>query len=102
MLVSRTLALVASNIKPGVTGQYLDKLAEEFIRDQDAVPGFKGYNGFPFTLCMSPNEQVVHGFPGKQVLMEGDIVSIDCGVFKNGFYAGADVFRYFRKCFTNK
>jgi methionyl aminopeptidase len=86
LLVGKTLAEVAKRIRPGIETIVLDKLAEEFIRDHGAVPGFKGYNGFPFSLCISINEQVVHGFPGKRILLEGDIVSIDCGVLKNGFY----------------
>ena len=86
LLVGKTLAEVAGHIVPGVLTSKLDKIAEEFIRDHDAEPGFKGYNGFPFTLCISVNEQVVHGFPGNDRLKEGDIVSIDCGVKKNGFY----------------
>ncbi len=77
---------VAKFVRPGIETINLDKLAETFIRDHGAEPGFKGYNGFPFTLCISVNEQVVHGFPGRRLLMEGDIVSIDCGVLKNGFY----------------
>lgn len=86
LLVGKTLAQVARRIEPGVRTIDLDKLAEEFIRDNGALPGFKGYNGFPFTLCISVNEQVVHGFPGSDPLQEGDIVSIDCGVLMNGFY----------------
>lgn len=86
LLVGKTLAEVAKRIRPGIETIVLDKLAEEFIMDHGAVPGFKGYNGFPFSLCISINEQVVHGFPGKRVLIEGDIVSIDCGVLKNEFY----------------
>jgi len=86
LLVGKTLAEVAKRLAPGVETIVLDKLAEEFIRDHGAEPGFKGYNGFPFTLCISINEQVVHGFPGHRPLLEGDIVSIDCGVLKNGFY----------------
>jgi methionyl aminopeptidase len=86
LLVAKTLAEVASRIRPGVTTLELDKVAESFIRDHGAVPGFKGYHGFPFTLCISPNEVVVHGFPSGTVLKNGDIVSIDCGVLKNGFY----------------
>jgi methionyl aminopeptidase len=86
LLVGKTLAEVAKRIRPGIETIVLDKLAEEFIRDHGAKPGFKGYNGFPFTLCISINEQVVHGFPGKRTLIEGDIVSIDCGVLKNEFY----------------
>ncbi len=86
LLVGKTLAEVAKAIGPGVTTASLDKLAEDFIRSQDAKPAFKGYNGFPYTLCISPNDQVVHGFPGKYELKEGDIVSVDCGVIKNGFF----------------
>jgi methionyl aminopeptidase len=86
LLVGKTLAQVARRIEPGVRTIDLDKLAEEFIRDNGALPGFKGYNGFPFTLCISVNEQVVHGFPGDDTLQDGDIVSIDCGVLMNGFY----------------
>jgi methionyl aminopeptidase len=85
-LVSKTLAMLASEIKPGVTTLYLDNLAEIFIRDHQAVPGFLGLYDFPNTLCMSVNEQVVHGIPNKKPLVEGDIVSIDCGVLQNGFY----------------
>lgn len=86
LLVGKTLAEVARHIAPGVQTGKLDKIAEEYIRDHGGVPGFKGYNGFPFTLCISVNEQVVHGFPGNDRLDEGDIVSIDCGVKMNGFY----------------
>jgi len=86
MLVSRTLAEIASLIKPGVTTLYLDTIAETFIRDNGGIPGFKGYGGFPSTLCTSVNEEVVHGFPSDYVLKEGDIVSVDCGVILNGWY----------------
>jgi len=86
LLVSKTLGMVASEIKPGVTTLYLDKLAEEFIRDHDAIPGFLGLYDFPNTLCMSPNAQVVHGIPTDKPLENGDIISVDCGVLKNGFY----------------
>lgn len=86
LLVGRTLGEVARIIGPGVKTSELDRRAEEFIRDHKAVPAFKGYNGFPFTLCVSPNEQVVHGFPGERVLKEGDIVSVDCGVLMNDYY----------------
>lgn len=85
-LVSKTLGLIAENIKPGITTLQLDKLAEEFIRDNGGVPGFLGLYDFPNTLCMSPNEQVVHGFPNNDELKEGDIISVDCGVLMNGFY----------------
>ncbi len=86
LLVSKTLAEVASFIKPGVTTLYLDKIAEDFIRGNGGIPGFKGYGGFPATLCTSVNEEVVHGIPSSYVLREGDIVSVDCGVILNGWY----------------
>lgn len=86
LVVSRTLGMLASEVKPGVTTLYLDKLAEEYIRSQDAIPGFLGLYDFPNTLCMSPNQQVVHGIPNDTPLVEGDIISIDCGAIKNGFY----------------
>ena len=86
LIVSRTLAAVAKEIRPGVQTKTLDRIAEEFIRSQGAVPGFKGYRGFPATLCVSLNEEVVHGIPGERVLLNGDIVSIDCGCLKNGYY----------------
>ncbi len=86
LLVSKTLATVAGYIKPGITTAELDTIAEEYIRDHGAVPGFKGYSGFPATLCTSVNEAVVHGLPGKRALQDGDILSIDCGVIKEGFY----------------
>ncbi len=86
ILVSRTLAEVAKIIAPGVTTNELDKVAETFIRDHGAVPGFLGYRGFPKSLCTSVNSQVVHGIPSDYELQEGDIVSVDCGTYKNGFY----------------
>ncbi|MGB3946451.1 MAG: type I methionyl aminopeptidase [Bacteroidia bacterium] len=86
LLVGKTLAEVAKVIKPGVTTLFLDKIAEEFIRDNKAVPAFKGYHGFTGTLCVSVNSQVVHGIPGKYELKDGDIVSVDCGTVKNGFF----------------
>jgi methionyl aminopeptidase len=86
LLVAKTLGEVAKIIRPGIKTIELDKVAEEFIRDNGAVPGFKGYQGFSGTLCISPNEQVVHGIPGNRELKDGDIVSIDCGVLKNGYY----------------
>ena len=85
-LVSKTLGLLAKEIKPGITTLYLDKIAEEFIRDNDAEPGFLGMYDFPNTLCVSPKYEVVHGIPNKKPLQDGDIISIDCGVLKNGFY----------------
>jgi len=86
MLVSRTLAEVAAIIRPGVTTLYLDKIAESFIRDNGATPAFKGYGGFPNTLCTSVNDEVVHGIPSDYILKEGDIISVDCGVILNGWY----------------
>jgi len=86
LIVSKTLGMLAKEVKPGVTTLYLDKLAEEFIRDHDAEPGFLGLYDFPNTLCMSPNSQVVHGIPNDKPLQDGDIISIDCGSLKNGFY----------------
>jgi len=86
LLVSKTLAVVAEFIKPGVTTEYLDAKAEEYIRSNNGIPGFLGYNKYPKTLCTSINSQVVHGIPSKMELKEGDIVSIDCGVIMNGYY----------------
>lgn len=86
LVVSRTLGEVAKLIKPGVTPLELDKVAEEYIRSQHAVPGFLGYGGFPNSLCISVNEQVVHGIPTDKPLVEGDIISVDCGAILNGYY----------------
>ena len=86
LLVSKTLGLIAKEIKEGVTTLSLDKIAEEFIRDNNAIPGFLGLYDFPNTLCTSPNSQVVHGIPNNDPLKNGDIISIDCGVLKNNFY----------------
>lgn len=86
LLVSKTLAEIAKIIKPGISGLDLDKLAEEFINDHGAKPAFKGYGGFPNSLCISINEAVVHGIPTKNPIKETDILSIDCGTYKNGFY----------------
>ena len=86
LLVSKTLGLLANEIKEGVTTLMLDKIAEEFIRDNKAIPGFLGLYDFPNTLCTSPNSQVVHGIPNNEPLKNGDIISIDCGVLKNNFY----------------
>lgn len=85
-IVSKTLGMLASEIKPGVTTLQLDKLADEFIRDHGAKPAFLGLYDFPNSLCMSPNEQVVHGIPNDDPLEDGDIISIDCGSYKNGYY----------------
>jgi len=86
LLVGKTLAEVAKLIKPGITTSELDKIAEEYILDNNAKPGFKGLYGCPSTLLCSVNEAVVHGLPTDRPLQNGDIVSIDCGVLKNGFY----------------
>ena len=87
LLVCKALTAVAEIIRPGISGAEIDKVAEEVIRDHNAKPTFKGYNGFPATLCVSPNESVVHGIPTKdQIFQDGDIVSVDCGVFMNGFH----------------
>ena len=86
-VLGRAHAEVAKLIRPGVATIELDKVAEEFIRDHNGVPSFKGFNDFPASLCISPNDEVVHGFPGKYELKEGDILSVDCGVQLNGFHA---------------
>lgn len=86
LIVSKTLGMLAKEVKPGVSTLHLDALAETFIRDHGAEPGFLGLYDFPNTLCMSPNAQVVHGIPNNKPLEEGDIISIDCGALKNGFY----------------
>lgn len=85
-LVSKTLGMLAGEIKPGISPLHLDKLAEAYIRDHGAIPGFKGLYGFPNTLCTSLNQQVVHGIPNDAPLEEGDIISVDCGALMNGFY----------------
>ena len=86
LIVSKTLGMLATEIKPGVTTLQLDKLAEEYIRDHGALPGFKGLYGCPSTLLTSVNEQVVHGLPTNRPIEDGDIVSVDCGALKNDFY----------------
>lgn len=86
LLVGKTLAEVAKLIVPGVKTITLDKLANEFICDNHAIPAFKGYNDFPNTLCISINEQIVHGIPDETVIKDGDIVSVDCGVIIDGYY----------------
>jgi methionyl aminopeptidase len=85
-LVSLTHEMIAKNLKVGITGLELDKLAEEFIRDHNAIPSFKGFHGFPFTLCVSPNQTVVHGFSNNIPFKETDMVSIDCGVYFRGYH----------------
>ncbi|GAB6172262.1 type I methionyl aminopeptidase [Paradesulfitobacterium aromaticivorans] len=90
-IVAETLALMREAVHPGMTTQELDRLAEDYIRKQGAVPAFKGYNGFPATLCTSLNEQVVHGIPGLRKLESGDIISIDCGAVVDGYFGDAAV-----------
>jgi methionyl aminopeptidase len=86
-ILGRAHGEVAKYVKKGVKTSFLDKIAEEFIRDNGAVPSFKGYNGFPYSLCISVNEVVVHGFPSDYELKDGDIISVDCGVFHQGFHS---------------
>lgn len=86
LLVSKTLGEISKAVQPGITTNELDDLAEKFIRDHGAEPGFLGYQGYPKTLCTSVNSQVVHGIPSNTELVDGDIISIDCGVRKNGYY----------------
>ena len=85
-LVSKTLGEIAKIIQPGVTTQQINNLGDTYIRDHGAYPAFLGMYGFPKSLCISPNEEVVHGIPNDKPLQEGDIVSVDCGVYMNGFY----------------
>lgn len=87
--LAEALLLVESKVKPGITTAELDRIAEEFITKQGGKPSFKGLYGFPSALCISINEQVVHGFPSSYKLQDGDIVSIDCGVFLDGFHSDA-------------
>lgn len=93
LLVGKTLGEVEKHIRPGVKTIELDRIAEEFIRDNRAVPAFKGYCGFPGSLCISVNEQVVHGIPGNYELRDGDVVSVDCGTILNG-YVGDSAFTF--------
>lgn len=86
LLVGKTLAEVAGHIRPGITTAELDQIAEKFILDHGASPSFKGYNGYRHTLCISVNEEIVHGIPGSRVIRDGDVVSVDCGVLAGGFH----------------
>ena len=86
-IVARTLALLRDRARPGVTTGELDRAAEEFIRGQGGVPTFKGYHGFPASICASPNDMVVHGIPGDYALREGDVLSVDVGVTLRGWVA---------------
>jgi methionyl aminopeptidase len=89
LMVCDTLSEVAKIIKPGITGNFINKVAEEYIQDNNAIPSFKNYNGFPAGLCVSVNEQVVHGFPSDYEFKDGDIISVDCGVYFNEYHGDA-------------
>ncbi|MBP5498851.1 MAG: type I methionyl aminopeptidase [Muribaculaceae bacterium] len=93
-VVARTLAEVAKLVAPGVTTRKLDTVAEDYIRSQGCVPGFKGLYGYPSTLCISVNETVVHGIPGSYVLREGDIVSVDCGAVNAAGFNGDSTYTF--------
>ena len=88
-IVAETLELIRQAVKPDVTTQELDRIADEYIRERGAIPAFKGYNGFPGSICASVNEEVVHGIPGPRKLKNGDIISVDIGTLINGFYGDA-------------
>lgn len=90
-IVAETLEVMREKVRPGITTSELDKIAEDYIRRQNAIPAFKGYNGFPATLCTSVNDEVVHGIPGLRALKSGDIISIDCGAQIDGFFGDAAV-----------
>jgi len=96
-IVAQALAAVSNAVAPGITTEKLDKIAEEKILANDAIPAFKGYGGdrsrrgFPATICASVNNEVVHGVPGPRKLVEGDIISIDCGAKKNGFFGDSAI-----------
>ncbi|GIP55777.1 MULTISPECIES: type I methionyl aminopeptidase [Paenibacillus] len=85
-IVAETHRLIAQSIEPGITTGELDQIADKFIRSQNAVPSFKGYNGFPYSICASVNEELVHGFPGKRKLNEGDIITLDIGAEYRGYH----------------
>jgi methionyl aminopeptidase len=89
LIVAKTLELGGMNVKPGITTSELNKIAEEFICSQNAIPAFKGYSGFPASICASVNEEVVHGIPGSRVLNEGEIISVDVGAVVDGYYGDA-------------
>jgi len=89
MVVAQTLQELRKHIKPGITTEMLDKISEDFIRSKNGTPAFKGYRGYPASLCISINEEVVHGIPGKRELKRGDIVSLDIGVLLDGYYGDA-------------
>ena len=88
-IVGRTLAFLKDKIKPGLTTIQIDRFADDYIRDNDAIPAFKGYRGYPANICASVNNEVIHGIPSDRVLNEGDILGVDLGVYKDGFYGDA-------------
>ncbi len=90
-IVAQILASLRDSIRPGITTRELDRLAEKLTRDKEATPAFKGYNGYPATLCVSVNEEIVHGIPGPKRLREGDLVSLDMGVRYRGYYGDAAI-----------
>lgn len=89
LIVAQTHELIKSNLRVGVTTKELDKIAEDYIVSQGGVPSFKGYGGFPATLCISINNEIIHGIPSNRKILDGDVVSVDCGVVKNGFHGDA-------------
>ncbi len=91
MVVAQALALLTDSVRPGISTAELDAVAEEHIRSSGAVPSFKGYHGFPATICTSVNDEIVHGIPGDRRLVEGDVVSIDCGAIVDGWHGDAAV-----------
>src|SRR5215469_4795839 len=86
-ILGACLSEVATAVRPGITTLDLDRVADTFIRDHGAIPGFIGYNGFPNSICISVNDEVVHGIPGTRVLQDGDLVSLDCGLILDGWWA---------------
>ena len=88
-IVAETFEYLRNKIKPGITTREIELLAEAYIREQDAIPAFKGYRGFPGSICASVNEEVIHGIPSDRILLQGDIIGIDLGVYKDGFYGDA-------------
>jgi len=99
LLVSKTLGEIAKVIRPGIKTIELNKLAETFIRDNGGIPAFLNYHGFPYSLCISMNDQVVHGFPGQRELVDGDLVSVDCGVELNK-YIGDSAYTPYSLCIS--
>lgn len=88
-IVAQTLQYLGEKVKPGITTREIERLADDYIRANDAVPAFKGYRGYPASICTSVNNEVIHGIPSDTVLREGDILGVDLGVYKNGFYGDA-------------